>query len=204
MPELASRIGVLRRLQRFLPHKVMIQLVSSLFASKLLYGVDVTCDVTTKRGQKIAHQMQVWHNKACRAALGLPSSLGSADELSMITGLKPVYEQILRVAARCAYELYGRGGKWAELREEDTQTEPDYPFRSQSTGLVRSTRKFVDFQTRARRIWNSLPQATRLTTRGKFLRNLNQCKSDSSSDILNNDPTLFSLQYLGVRLRLPP
>jgi hypothetical protein len=150
----------------------MSQLLKSFFLSKLAYGLDVYTDVTTKQGATLLDKLQVWQNKACRAALGLRPGKGSALQLMEITELQPIKDIAYKTLARGAFELYGNDGKWKDLRDDDKPVIPLYGLRSKYSDKQETSRKIPDFQEKMRKTWNSLPSDARKLTRKQFMLHL--------------------------------
>jgi len=112
--ELRKRIGLLRRLRYHLPANILTQMLTALFTSKMLYGIEVFTNspaVVFEAGKDaILSGLQTLQNKAMRAVLGVRrGDRVSQRELLHRTGQRSVLQISLTAVARQAWACFHGG-----------------------------------------------------------------------------------------------
>jgi hypothetical protein len=132
--ELSKQIGIIRCLSHHLPKAAMKKVINPMFTSKLQYVLEVFGYPTSqickdKEEDAIIKKLQVLHNMAMRAALGIGGKdRTSCSRLLSLTGQTSVGEMCLRAVSRAAkihigMEIEGQesplAGVWHVLAAED-------------------------------------------------------------------------------------
>ena len=154
--EVNKRISMIRRLREYFPQKTLITLVKSCVMSKLLYGSEVWCNVSSSHEKGVLQRVEVLTKKAIRAATGDIRGDVSSEALWEKSKVERPKRTILRKVAVAAFDIYNVHGAWNFLKRE-THFKAERSRRTPYEDQIPVLADACSLRNRATRVQNCLP-----------------------------------------------